>query len=192
MIGKFETINDDAAVIQGVKDAIIVLIWNDPLSDLADIRSNQLAFPWANRLYSIHFISWNCSICGKNIKRILLMFGVLFTHFFYVVNSPRKDTSENISLSYFKLIDLERTLELYDIFRLDFEMFNYSVIDYLNLFSQKVWYFEVTTTNILFSTKFESPEVRSNGLFFTQRKISTHFPNSLPRRTPKSPPKPQP
>ena len=123
------------------------------LSDLADIRSNQLAFPWANRLYSIHFISWNCRICGKNIKRILLKFGVLFTHFFYVVNSPRKDTSENISLSYFKLIDLERTLELYDIFRLDFEMFNYSVIDYLNLFSQKVWHFEVTTTNILFSTK---------------------------------------
>ena len=68
----------------------------------------------------------------------MFKFGVLFTHFFYVVNSPRKDTSENISLSYFKLIDLERTLELYDIFRLDFEMFNYSVIDYLNLFSQKV------------------------------------------------------
>ena len=47
----------------------------------------------------------------------------------------RKDTSENTSLSYFKLIDLERTLKLYDIFRLDFEMFNYSLISYLNLFS---------------------------------------------------------
>ena len=47
----------------------------------------------------------------------------------------RKDTSENTSLSYFKLIDLKRTLKLYEIFRLDFEMFNYTVIDYLNLFS---------------------------------------------------------
>ena len=65
------------------------------VSDLADIRGTQLAFPWANR----------------------------------------KDTRENTSLSYFKLIDLERTLKLYDIFQLDFEMFNYSVIAYLNLFS---------------------------------------------------------
>ena len=47
----------------------------------------------------------------------------------------RKDTSESTSLSYFKLIGLERTQKLYDIFRLDFEMFNYSVIDYLNLFA---------------------------------------------------------
>ena len=46
-----------------------------------------------------------------------------------------KDTRENTSLNYFKLIDLERTLKLYDIFQLDFEMFNYSVIAYLNLFS---------------------------------------------------------
>ena len=65
------------------------------VSDLADIRGTNLAFPWANR----------------------------------------KDTSESTSLSYFKLIDLERTKKLYDIFRIDFEMFNYSVIDYLNLFS---------------------------------------------------------
>ena len=65
------------------------------ISELGDIRSTHLAFPWDNR----------------------------------------KDTNENASLRYFKLLDLERTLKLYDISRIDFEMFYYSVIDYLNLFS---------------------------------------------------------
>ena len=94
IIGKFETIDEDAALIQGVKDYRFAQL-SFLVSDLAEIRGTQLAFPWANR----------------------------------------KDTSENTSLSYFKLIDSERTQKLYDIFRLDFEMFNYSVIDYLNLFS---------------------------------------------------------
>ena len=43
----------------------------------------------------------------------------------------RKNTPSNVSLDYFKTIGAEKTRRLFEIYRVDFEMFGYQVDQYL-------------------------------------------------------------
>ena len=45
----------------------------------------------------------------------------------------KKNTATSGSLEYFKDIGREKTEELFEIYRIDFEMFEYEVQDYFNI-----------------------------------------------------------
>jgi len=46
----------------------------------------------------------------------------------------KKDTKSEVGLKYFKQLDLERTKQLYKIYKVDFEMFQYDTEEYFQLF----------------------------------------------------------
>ena len=52
----------------------------------------------------------------------------------------------NITLEYFRLLGSERMLKLYQIYRVDFEMFDYDIVNYETLF---LWHPEIMKENIV-------------------------------------------
>ena len=46
-------------------------------------------------------------------------------------NKKSQDTEEPISFKYFKQIDAKSVQKLFNIYKIDFEMFGYSAVDYL-------------------------------------------------------------
>ena len=50
----------------------------------------------------------------------------------------RKNTVSDVSLQYFKNIDMEKIEQLYQIYRIDFEMFGYEAGQYLSMDNKQI------------------------------------------------------
>ena len=58
----------------------------------------------------------------------------------------RMQGGSNITLEYFRLLGSERMLKLYQIYRIDFEMFDYNIVNYETLF---LWHPQIMKENIV-------------------------------------------
>ena len=58
----------------------------------------------------------------------------------------RMQGGSNITLEYFRLLGSERMLKLYQIYRIDFEMFDYNIVNYETLF---LWQPQIMKQNIV-------------------------------------------
>ena len=124
-------IEQESTVVSIQSLAIFELILDnfDFILDIAEFGSGQLNFPWTNRWGAADSCNKKDQPDYSDKKRSYFWFFLPWQF-----DTFRKDTSGNLSLSYFKLIDLERTHQSFDVYRIDFEMFNYSVNEYLNIF----------------------------------------------------------
>ena len=93
--------------------------------ELSGLSAENLVFPWTNRLFApfkhgknISFI-FTFNITKKKKKTLLF---------------SRMTGGSNKTLEYFQLLGRERMQKLYQIFRIDFEMFDYSIDSYERLF----------------------------------------------------------